>query len=644
MQVIRDQGLSAIWRFREKQRIEMHRDSANTEFFAPQDVADRLVREAVQNTLDAADQKAPVEISFRFWTAPRDAWGPYFKTLWPHLEVQEDLRERLPRLNDPIPCLLVEDFGTTGLTGQLLPDDAQKDEASQRLFWFFMNDGRTSKSGEKLGSFGIGKNVFPSSSRINTFFGLTIRGEAPHTVLLGSSYLKEHCLNPGVDLDPCGFYALHGKDSFAPICDPGVCSSFVTTFGLTRGAERGLSIVIPYPEEGLNAERILEAATKNFFLPILAGHLIVRVEGETSNVRTLSQATLMDSAKSLETFEKLRPRIGLGQWALESGEKDAIDLKPPAEQGRPEFSEEMIPENFRSDLSARFLRGEKFHFRVPTPVERKKGGCTWSHVDVFLTFDPSNPDKDDHYVREGLTLVDHSGHAKRPGVCAILNAGDKEIASLLRASENVAHTSWRQRTPSRSRLSLDFERGPSKVKYVLGIVPSLVQILMSPEDSADAYTLADLFPRPADSDSQVRADRKADEGRPEGTLDHAEASDDSGVEVPDLPPSPPRPWKVRTDENGLSILGNSSYRGPLQPLSFSAAYGVFGRRSLARHSKADFSFIEQPGMIQAVNAHVEAADHNELEIRPHTPSFRVEVRGFDPHRALDYRVRALEED
>ena len=42
-----------MWRFREKQRAEVHQDPANTEFFTQQDVAERLVQEAAQNTIDA---------------------------------------------------------------------------------------------------------------------------------------------------------------------------------------------------------------------------------------------------------------------------------------------------------------------------------------------------------------------------------------------------------------------------------------------------------------------------------------------------------------------------------------------------------------------------------------------------------------
>ena len=197
----------------------MHFDPANTEFFAQQDVADRLVRESGQNTIDAAREGETARIVFSLTTAPATAWRTYFESLWLHLEAQRELREMLPNRDEPIDCLLVEDFGTTGLTGPLEPTDrqaAEQFERNHRLFWFFKNVGRTSKTGEQLGSFGIGKTVFPYSSRINTFFGLTIRHSTtgdPSMVALGQAQLREHRVDGLTkDLDPFGFFAWQDAD------------------------------------------------------------------------------------------------------------------------------------------------------------------------------------------------------------------------------------------------------------------------------------------------------------------------------------------------------------------------------------------------------------------------------------------------
>src|SRR5262249_30746799 len=152
-----------------------------------------------------------------------------------------------------------EDFGTTGLTGPLEPTDkaaAEQNEASHRLFWFFKNVGRTSKTGKQLGSFGIGKTVFPYSSQINTFFGYSVRkpdAGSSAVVLLGQSQLKEHRLGTKTtEYDPFGFYAWQegAEASYEQreITEAALLEAFRTDFGLIRGTgETGLSVAIPYP-------------------------------------------------------------------------------------------------------------------------------------------------------------------------------------------------------------------------------------------------------------------------------------------------------------------------------------------------------------------------------------------------------------
>ena len=240
------------WRFRQLYPADDHIESADTEFFSQQDVAGRLVREAGQNTIDAVREGAVARLTFRLTKLPADAWALYFNSLWPHLEAQSELRESLPSRDDQIPCLVVEDYGTTGLTGPLVPAAtaaAVADEKAHRLFWFFKNVGRTLKTGDKLGSFGIGKTVFPYSSRISTFFGYSVRKQTegqPPIVLLGRSHLREHRVAGSGDLHPYGVFGWHdgaGANIFAPVSEPALLEEFRHQFGITRANDEcGLSV------------------------------------------------------------------------------------------------------------------------------------------------------------------------------------------------------------------------------------------------------------------------------------------------------------------------------------------------------------------------------------------------------------------
>lgn len=648
------------WKFRQKLRAEMHHEPANTEFFAAQDVADRLVREAGQNTLDArADAvDGPVRLVFSFIEADARTWDTYFSSLWPHLEAHEELRERLPTQGDRVPCLLVEDFGTTGLTGPLEPenfDEAEEDEPNHRLFWFFKNIGRTSKRGDRLGSFGIGKTVFPYSSQINSYFGLTTRAAtptAPDTVLLGQSQLKEHRLPEHGNLEPFGFYAWHEGESDQyerrPISEPNRLARFRRDFQLARQPDNsGLSIIIPFPEPQLSSQTVAAAALTHFFLPILNGQLEVEVRGIDDSI-ILQRADLGQAVERLVAASPdlhrlgMRERIALAAWAAHEGADSSIALDRPSSYKQPRFDEAMLPPDHRRSLSERFVQGERLAFRVPVPIEPRSATTpTWSFIDLFIEYDRTLSISDDHYAREGLTVIDHRGQARQPGLRALLIARDSAVAQLLRASENVAHTKWRQK--GADRLSQAYERGPSKVGFVLGITPELVQSLLAPEDVADWWTLADIFPVPMES--PVPATPHSD--RPD-TADTSGGQNDPSGEDPTFEPeedqyeieSRIRQYRRYQLPDGFRISGNPDFDGPLQPMRVEAVYAVFGGKG--KHHPHDFSFKNTPRMVEAVGADCDAEDHNKLVITPVNRDFEVRVRGFDQRRALDYRVKILE--
>jgi hypothetical protein len=90
-----------------------------------------------------------------------------------------------------MPCrfLVVEDFGTTGLEGDtlLFRDPAPTDSSPQYFYWFWRNIGRSGKTGDELGRWGLGKTVFRAASRVGCMFGLTIRKSDQRTILMGQA-------------------------------------------------------------------------------------------------------------------------------------------------------------------------------------------------------------------------------------------------------------------------------------------------------------------------------------------------------------------------------------------------------------------------------------------------------------------------
>jgi hypothetical protein len=115
---------------------------------------DALVREVIQNSLDAADdgKDGPVRVKFTFSTKDNRLSNErslfYLKGLVEHLDaIGLDQVKRILAL--PMNYLLVEDFGTRGLCGEpereTDPDPSSNDD--QSFFWFWRNVGRSGRIG-----------------------------------------------------------------------------------------------------------------------------------------------------------------------------------------------------------------------------------------------------------------------------------------------------------------------------------------------------------------------------------------------------------------------------------------------------------------------------------------------------------------
>ena len=110
--------------FNERRRGYKNREPIIGEFFATDVIrnpAEALVRESVQNTLDAASGDGPVRVRFYLSGAegalPPSALSRYMTDGWPHFRAEHNELKDQPADDASCPFLAVEDFGTTGLKG-----------------------------------------------------------------------------------------------------------------------------------------------------------------------------------------------------------------------------------------------------------------------------------------------------------------------------------------------------------------------------------------------------------------------------------------------------------------------------------------------------------------------------------------------
>ncbi|HYR27326.1 MAG TPA: hypothetical protein VEU30_02600, partial [Thermoanaerobaculia bacterium] len=397
------------WHFRSMDRGEVHVDPVHDEFFKAQDLADALVRESIQNSLDARvpRSRTPVRVRFQFAAGANalyaDAVRTYLAGLDDHLNASlRTMHTVLPRPDEPVPCLLIEDFGTRGLTGDPNIDpelDQAGEEKKNDFFYFWRNVGRSSKGEVDRGRWGLGKAVFTVASRIRTIFGITRRYDDDRSLLLGQSVLKTHVLG-NARVYPYGFFARFEKGKLPlPIEDPILLDRFADDFGIHR-TEPGLSIVVPYfREDELSAERITTAVVQQYFYPILRGDLVVEVV-DSGRVTRIAADTIDGLSAGDEGTARL---CALTRWALAQGEGARVVLPEPG-AAAPKWHDAVMAPRQLAALRDRFAAGERLAFRVPIFVKRKRARAASSWFDVYLEHDESLRKPEHHFIRSLITI------------------------------------------------------------------------------------------------------------------------------------------------------------------------------------------------------------------------------------------------
>ena len=289
------------WQFREMQPGEMNVDPIGGEFFATEAIGtltDALVRESIQNSLDAAAGKEPVKVRFSFFSGLRKdsdkCRALNIDNLVPHLEARHSGLQEVPSRNEGMSYILIEDFGTRGLQGDIYQYDDLEEEAKRNDFYYFWrNIGRTKKESTDLGRWGLGKTVFQAASKINAFFGLTVREEDGRKLLMGQCVLRIHKMN-GKRYSPYGYFGSFDQNLALPVEDFGYIEKFSEDFAVSRSNQPGLTILVPYPDEDIHALDSVKSVIRHYFFPILSGKLICEVH--------FSQKKYLLDAASVDDF------------------------------------------------------------------------------------------------------------------------------------------------------------------------------------------------------------------------------------------------------------------------------------------------------------------------------------------------------
>jgi hypothetical protein len=626
------------WRFYTQQPTDPIRNPIAGEFFSTEavgNVAEALVREGIQNTLDARlrkndgkREKAHVRIyvSGLEGALPSDRAKRWFKNLWPHILAKGNGLREQPRLEGKCSFIVFEDFGTTGLEG----DPAAHlvaDGVSNHFLNFFRAEGHSDKGAEDRGSWGVGKTVFPRSSQISTFIGLTVRSSDQKQFLLGRSILKYHRLGLQA-FKSDGYFGMPREDGLMlPADDKATIAEFKKDFGVQRVEQSGLSIVIPWydieGEDTLTWKSIATAVLTGFFYPILMGHLGVTIQSPTATI-SLSGDTLLKEVGGLEKTLGITilPLIELALWAQTRTENEFVSLSSPDSAGAQQWLPDLIPSDVVAKVRTAIASRQRIALRVPMTVQPKSEAPKQTYFNVFLEYCDEESQRP-VFIRDELIISD----VKSPRTSqtrALVIVEHSHLANLLRDAETPAHTQWNADT---GNFKNKYKYGPGAIKFVRQSVSEILRIVNQAEQEPDPTITIDYFSIPAEPE-----DQDAIEGRQRRSR---KDPGDGPAQVPSLPPSPPRAFGIITLNGGFAIRGVSNDVPLPKFVDVSVAYDIRRGSPLRKYSNADFDLAKAPIMVAAESGvSIVNATGNRLRLAPTQGNFNLEVKGFDPNRDL----------
>lgn len=618
-----------------KSRNPLQSELLNQESFKP---ADALVRESIQNSLDARLPEADkvtvrIYVSGEAGALTKEEADPYFQSFWPHVEQCVGGGQVATSLsNGPCRFVVIEDFGTVGLTGDV--HAARMPEGIPNNYYYFLRaEGMSQKGSSSLGRWGVGKYVFPKSSGVNAFIAYTKRfdDEGP-ALLVGQSVLMNHSVD-GVDYDPDGWWAVPGDGLQMPFTDPKMAQDVAVQWHMLRKRETGLSIVIPYVEESLTGRDFVRAVIRAYFGAILVGGLDVHVEDPNG-----SGSVELGSSNLLQLAEEF----------FEGDERDRIvsDIQLLAAQ-------EAIPEDCRMATSLVAARQDKgwssttidgetaakirLNLEAGNPVEvtvpielRVKGTngetAVESHFRILFQQNESLRQKP-LYMRGGI-IIPEATRSALTGVRAICIIEDEALTRMLGDAENPAHTTWTANDKIRAR----YVRGNDILLLIKNAPHKIYELVLDAAMEEQRIIFADIFSVPvAETDNKKRpspSTRKkpgGSGGRPGGPGGKPRILPLTEVE--------------REDHGGFSVIPTEHGRdGALKRVDIAVGYETRRGDAINKWRKEDFDLASFAPSI--TGGKIENQAGNLLSVMVDDPAtFKLTVLGFDTNRDLHIRAR-----
>lgn len=639
---------NASWYFKPLSPGGTIREPIHGEFFsvdAISDPATSLIREAFQNSLDASpkSETARIRIFLSGETQLLDTRNSSNLTtvLWKHIQAHENgiTRDSIPLTPFKMPYLVIEDFGTSGLTGDTNEAFKPQDSSKNHFFHFFRAEGQSDKGSSSRGSWGIGKFVFYRSSRISTILCYTIASGSFERYFMGKCILKSHYIKHiQGECYQDGYFGTMSDDIdhfVNPIQDESLLSGIIPHLNLKRKSNQsGLSVIIPWPDPEITSDAIIKAIVQDYFFPILTGDLEVEIESPEDGLKELNKDTIRELAENLSFTSSSKDLPIVIDFASEITDtaisNNYVLLKPESGQAW-KWSDDMFPEALQEQMRLDYMTGKPLTVKVPVEIRKKDKKPQDSYFRVFLMRSDRDLPIRQTFIREGIIIPRVNGRKLRSTI-GILYVDDEPIASFLRDAENPSHTEWQYRS---TKLRGKYKSSKLDIQFVRQSITAISDFLASDENDEDREILAEYFP--LESEEYTKRKRRK-RSRKKGDK----------PEIPDIDvQAQMKSYSINELSNGFRIIANpAEIREPFIDfeVSLKAAYEIREGDPIKRHSKFDFDFSSPDSSGLSIDSHnieILIKEINYVRFRVLSRDFWLDIRGFDSKRDLYVRVRKL---
>lgn len=607
------------WHFPRQPKNQVETEITQRDQFDNDEVqlSETIVREAIQNSLDAAvDDTGTVRVRFAFLDNSHGLSSDFMSDLLDGHDVHAkasglDTQQYNPE--NPT-ALVIEDFGTVGLTGSI----SEKDDKNFSDFW--RRHGKSHKSGKSRGRWGLGKLVYSCTSQAGVFFGLTVRNGDIGQYLMGQTVLNLHTVD-GIDYTPHAFFGDLDNEGdpleeiSVPIGDSDFVQKFVDHFSLQRGNQTGLSIAIPYPNN-LNSQRMIGITIQNYFYPIITKKLTVEINHisiDSTNIRELAHRYAKEHFADIDTlFDFIEEASSMDHSKL-------LKMNDTWSENQKLDEDDFEPEVL-DEIREKFSNGDLVSIFMPITLTKKNGQVLPTSFSIFLKR-PHDLEKGlDLYVRGGLTLPSETKFKERRSL-GVLVAEEEAICAFLGDAENAAHTQWTTNTEKLRKNYISPQKNITMIKKALIQLYDLLAEVTEERDE-DALNKFFWFQEP---DKPQKAKKRQKPTPPINPVI-------TNQKKPKL--------SITRVKGGLIIQKGEGLEDKDIPrkVSVKLAYEVSRGNAFKKWKPFDFDVGKKIKITSTNGANILSSGGQDVSFEITNPYFYLEISGFDTNRDLKVKV------